>query len=150
MAYSLWRGGEHLGDIVFPLPTSGHHQRIAGVFAPSPAFHDLAPGMQVHPPFLPGQPVFETAFTDTPTPGPIALAALSEDEAKGIPAHRVFVLRDTEGAPLPMLMIALHRLPTPPSGNPNLLAHASATPHVPYSGWLLHAAPAPTTDAREV
>ena len=47
MAYSLWRNGEHLGDVVFPLPTAGRHGGIAGVFAPTPAFHDLAPIMQV-------------------------------------------------------------------------------------------------------
>ena len=109
MADTLWRGGEHLGDIVFPLPTSGHHQSIAGVFAPSPAFHDLAPGMQVHPPFLPGRPDFEASFTDTHTHGPIALSAISEDEAKGIPAHRVFVLRDADGAPLQMRSIGHRR-----------------------------------------
>ena len=33
MAYSLWRNGEHLGDVVFPLPTAGRHGGIAGVFA---------------------------------------------------------------------------------------------------------------------
>ena len=150
MAYSLWRDGEHLGDVVLPLPTTGRHQSIAGVFAPTPAFHDLAPVMQVHQALLPGHPVFETPITHTRTSGPVALASLSDDEARGLPDDRKFVLRDAEGAPLRMRLIALDRLPAPPTGHPDPLVDACAAAQIPFSGWYLQAAHETTTDAREV
>jgi len=150
MTYSLWRDGEHLGDVVFPLPTAGRHRSIAGVFAPTPAFHDLAPVMQVHQALLPGHPVFETPITHTRSAGPVALEPLSADEARGLSDRRTFVLRDAEGAPLRLHLIALDRLPSPPSGHPDPLADACAAAQVPYSGWYLQAAYEPIADAREV
>lgn len=150
MAYSLWRDDKHLGDVVFPMPTAGRHRSIAGVFAPTPAFHDLAPVMQIHQALLPGHPVFEMPITHTRASGPVALEPLTDDEARGLPDHRQFVLRDDEGVPMPMRLIALDRLPTPPTGHPDLLADACAAAQKPYSGWYLAAAYETTTDSRGV
>ncbi len=150
MAYSLWRDGEHLGDVVLPLPTAGRHRSIAGVFVPTPAFHDLAAVMQVRQAFLPGQPVFQADLTHTRTPGPVALQRLSDDEARGLPHHQQLVLHDDHGRPMRTRLIALDRLPTPPSGHGDPVADACADAQVPYSGWYLHAAEIADNDAREV
>lgn len=150
MAYSLWRDGEHLGDVVFPLPTAGRHRSIAGVFAPTPAFHDLAPIMQVRLALGPAHPVLQTRITHGRSSGPVALQRLSDDEARGLPEHQQFVLRDADGTPLLTRLIALDRLPTPPSGHPDPVADACAAAQIPYSGWYLHAAEVADTDAREV
>lgn len=150
MPYSLWRDGQHLGDVVFPLPTVGRHRSIAGVFAPTPAFQDLAPVMQVHQEFLPGDPVFEVTVSHTPTAGPVALTPLTDEEARGIPAARHFVLHDEQGQPVRVRLIALDRLPTPPHDQPDALFDACAAAQIPYSGWYLHASPHPTSDEREV
>lgn len=150
MPYSLWRDGQHLGDVVFPLPTAGRHRSIAGVFAPTPAFQDLAPVLQVHQELLPGHPVFEVPVSHTPTAGPVALTPLTDEEARGLPAERQLVLHDEQGQPVRVRLIALDHLPTPPRGQPDPLAAACAAAQIPYSGWYLHAAPHPTPDAREI
>lgn len=150
MTYTLWRDGQHLGDVVFPLPTAGRHRSIAGVFAPTPAFHDLAPVMQVHQELLPGHPVFEAPISHARTAGPVALKPVTDEEARGLPAQRQLVLLDDQGQPVRVRLIALDRLPTPPSGHPDPLADACAAAQIPYTGWYLHATHDTTLDAREV
>lgn len=138
-----------VGDVVFPLPTAGRHRSIAGGFAPTSAFRDLAPVMQVHQELRSGTPVFEVPISPTPTAGPVALQRLTDEEAQGLPAARQLVLHDEQGQPVRVRLIALDRLPTPPSGQPDLLVDACAAAQIPYSGFYLHAAPYPRADARE-
>lgn len=150
MTFSLWRNDEHLGDIVLPLPTTGRHADIAGVFTPMPAFHDLAPIMQVRLPLPPVHPVLQTPIAHTRSAGPGPFEPLVDDQARAAPDEQQFVLRDSDGNRLPTHMIALDRLPLPPTGHPDLVAEACAAANVPYSGWYLHAALDEGTGGREV
>jgi len=150
MPYSLWRNGEHLGDVVLPLPTSDLRPSVFGVFVPTAAFDDIAPIMQVRPPFIPGSPVFETSLLGPSTPGPIALTPMSAEEAKGIPPARILELRDPDGLAQLVQMLTLRRLDATPGKHPNVVAAACADAQVPYSEWYLHAAVAAPADAREV
>ena len=140
MTYSLWRNGEHLGDIVWPLPTSRPELSVAGVFVPSAAPQTLVPIMQVRLPPLPEGSVFEMSSAQANTAGPIELTPLHEDDAKAVPIDRILELRDADGMALLTHMISLRPLPTPPRGHPDVVADACAAAGVPYSPWYLHAA----------
>lgn len=139
MTYSLWRDGRQLGDIVLALPASDPND-VAGVFAPTDAFSDLAPVMQVRLVGLPGYPVLQTPITHTRSSGPVALQPMSEAQAAGVPTDQLFEVRDASGIALVHRMIALDRLPPVPEGHIDAVREACRAADVPYSQWYLHAA----------
>ena len=150
MTYALWRNGEHLGDIVWPLPTSRPELSVAGVFVPTAALQTPVPIMQVRLPPLPGSPVFETSNANASTPRPIELTPLHQQDVTDVPMERILEVRNADGIALPTHMISLRQLPTPPHGHPNVVADACAAAGLPYSPWYLHAAWGVRSDAREV
>ncbi len=96
MNYSLWRNGQHLGDVVYLIQTFEERGIMAGVFQPTPSFHDLAPVIQIGE-ILPGLPVQQVDPTQSSGPGPVALRPMTDEEMRDVPAERQFEVRDPAG-----------------------------------------------------
>jgi hypothetical protein len=138
MTYTLWRDGEHLGDVALELPARDPAS-VAGVFLPAAAFADLSPVMQVHVDLGAAQPVLEFPLVHEHSSGPAAIRSLSAAQAGGLPAERWLELRDERGQSVPWRLITLDRLPRAPNGQEDPMEVACRAAGIEGAGWYVHA-----------
>ncbi|MBC7894074.1 MAG: hypothetical protein H7066_01605 [Cytophagaceae bacterium] len=117
MTWSLWRGGEHLGDIVVRIPKEPP-DGLYGLLRPTAAFTDIGHLTQTTAPDFMGGAVFITRFTGMPNPGPVNLRQLSPEEALGLPPDQQLQLRNRDGQPMPIDTISIHPTKVPLGSGP--------------------------------
>jgi hypothetical protein len=124
--------------IVFPV-TVRSRGLVAGMLEVQPAFADIDELMQTQPPMPPNAPVFQSRKSERRHgPGPVALRALTPEEARGIPRDRLLEVRDRSDRVLATDLISIDRLPAEFTERGELVELCAAR-GIPVSPWTLTA-----------
>ena len=108
---TLWRNGQLLGRVRISFPIANNKAGIAGMLEVEEAFSDIEEMIQSSSPMLPGTRTFQSSLRDAPSH--VALREMTEAESQGVPKERLLIIRDADGAPMPLTFVMIHRMPGP-------------------------------------